>query len=82
MLWTEVNYSKGTDIIFVDGFPVWDYKVLDNRLVLISEPVEHSETFPKVTVAEIFNELGLFQELELVSDTDGTKITKERIKTV
>lgn len=80
MNWSKIKDSvDGSKNIFVDGHPVWDYKELEGKLRLISEPVEGSENYERVTVDEISEYLGLFTEIELISETDGTVITEDRI---
>lgn len=68
------------DTILVDKYPVWDYKVQEDTLRLISEPVPGSETYSRITVGEISEYLGLFQDFELISETDGSQITPDRIE--
>lgn len=82
MFWTEVKYSNGSDTLEVHGNAVWDYKLWGDELRLISEPVEGSDQYPKVTIAEIFNFLGLFQEVRLISETDRTEIEESQLKVI
>lgn len=79
MLWSDIKHTDGTQAVYVDGNPVWDFKLEDMNLVLISEPVEGVESFEKITVMEIENEVGLFRDLTLISETDRTEITENRI---
>lgn len=79
MFWSEIKDVSGT--IKVDGNPVWDYKIVnEGELSLISEPVPGSEEYPKVTVEEISEYVGLFTDLVLISETDRSEITSNRIE--
>lgn len=86
MVWKDFLNSKsaGAGIdglnILVDRNFVWDYKIQGETLRLISEPVLGSETYPRVTVGEISEYLGIFQDFELISETDGSQITLDRIE--
>lgn len=86
MVWKDFLNSKpaGAGIgglnILVDKNFVWDYKIQGDTLRLISEPVPGSEAYPRVTVGEISEYLGLFQDFELISETDGSQITLDRIE--
>ncbi len=81
MTWKEFveKVADPGQVVFVDGNPVWDFKFESDRLYLISEPVEGSDDYERVTAAEISENVGLFDEIDLFSETDRTAITENQI---
>lgn len=72
----DSDFVKRADMskfkLFVNNQKVWDYKIQDKELRLIHEPVEGSDTYEQITLAELRKTLTLEEiEYPMVSETTG-----------
>lgn len=68
---------KASAEIRVKNFGVWDYKVIDEKLRLIWEPVEGSSDYERVTWDELemfIEDMGLKKGTEVVSETGNEEL--------
>ena len=75
----DSDFCKNSDLtrikLFVNNQKVWDYKTQDNELRLIHEPVEGSESYEQITLAELRKSLTLEEvEYPVVSETTGGSV--------
>ena len=66
--------------IYVEDDPVWDYKVQNEELRLISEPVKGSETYECVTLGELKKGITLLEaEYPVVAEATDAKLAEASV---
>lgn len=70
--------SRSKALLLVNRLPVWDYKIQDKQLRVISEPYNGLDSTEYVTFGELTNyvnkEFPEGRDMPIVSETDGKTI--------
>lgn len=81
MIFEEI-YTKQNFEIYLNGNPVWDYKISENRLMLIAFEIEDEEdTVTMDELADYIKEEGfLMSNVEVVNEETGQPIVDKKIE--
>ena len=81
MIFEEI-YTKQNFEIYLNGNPVWDYKISENKLMLIAFEIEDEEdTVTMDELADYIKEEGfLMSNVEVVNEETGQPIVDKTIK--
>ena len=81
MIFEEI-YTKQNFEIYLNGNPVWDYKISENKLMLIAFEIEDEEdTVTMDELADYIKEEGfLMSNVEVVNEETGQPIVDKKIK--
>ncbi len=81
MIFEEI-YTKQNFEIYLNGNPVWDYKISENKLMLIAFEIEDEEdTVTMDELADYIKEEGfLMSNVEVVNEETGQPIVDKKIE--
>lgn len=81
MIFEEI-YTKQNFEIYLNGNPVWDYKISENKLMLIAFEIEDEEDTVTIDeLADYIKEEGfLMSNVEVVNEETGQPIIDKKIK--
>ena len=81
MIFEEI-YTKQNFEIYLNGNPVWDYKISENKLMLIAFEIEDEEDTVTIDeLADYIKEEGfLMSNVEVVNEETGQPIVDKKIK--
>ena len=81
MIFEEI-YTKQNFEIYLNGNPVWDYKISENKLMLIAFEIEDEEdTVTMDELADYIKEEGfLMSNIEVVNEETGQPIVDKKIE--